>query len=206
MVLCVFTPTGSKGRIAVSTSRIPYIDLTHPTYLAIVNNMGDIIDEVRVVSYGDVLVSDDYLTFPPKTFRYQLRGYDLNRNAFVYTSQFKYLVELEPPTTTVLDDHEDLTLISGKTENISIQLQHTAFYNTLFFNVTGSDGLILECPADEVIVPVGGVFEVRVAVTVSSNLAPGSIAFIYLIVEDPCSNTTETFHWSVRITGNYVKS
>ena len=117
---------------------------------------------------------------------------------FAYTP-VKFVVELQPPSTIVLDDHDGLSLILGKTENISVQLQHTAFYNTLSFSVTGSDGLTLECPTNEVVVPDGGIFTLVVAVTVSSDLASGSIAFINLTVEDSCSNITETFHWPVRI-------
>ena len=117
---------------------------------------------------------------------------------FAYTP-VKFVIELQPPSTIVRDDHDGLSLILGKTENISVQLQHHAFYNTLFFSVTGSDGLTLEYSTDEVVVPAGGNFTLVVAVTVSSDLASGSVAFINLTVEDPCSNITETFHWPVRI-------
>ena len=117
---------------------------------------------------------------------------------FAYTP-VKFVIELQPPSTIVRDDHDGLSLILGRTENISLQLQHTAFYNTLSFSVTGSDGLTLECPTDEVVVPDGGIFTLVVAVTVSSDLVSGSIAFINLTVEDPCSNITEIFQWPVRI-------
>ena len=189
------------GRVAVSTSRLSDIDLTHPIYLAIVNTNGSIVDEVQVLACEDVLVSDDFLAFPTEAFRYQLRGYDCNGNNFSFTSQSKVVIELQPPATIVLDDHVGFSLNSGETETVSTQIQHDAVGNTLFFNVSGSDGLTFENPTADVVVPAGGVFTVMVTVSVSSSLAPGSTAFIYLTVVDPCSNNTWMFHWSVQITG-----
>lgn len=197
-----FTPTGSIGRVAVSSTRLSDIDLTQPVYLAIVNtNTTNVIDEVQVLSCDGVLVSDDSLAFPPQEFRYRLRGTDCNGNSFSFTSQTKVVIDLQLPTTTVLNDHIGLSLRVGETRTLSTRLHHSAVGNTLFFSASASDGLTLENPTDEVTVPAGGNFTVMVTVTVSTSLAPGSTVFLYVLVEDPCSNITVTFHWSIHIRG-----
>ena len=200
MVQCRYsTPAGSIGRVAVSSTRLSDVNLTQPIYLAIVNTTGGIIDEVQVLSCDGVLLSNEFLSFPTEEFRYRLRGTDCDGNSFTFISQIKVVIDLQLPTTLVLDDHSDLSFRARETQTISTRLQHGAVGNTLFFSTSASDGLILLDPTDEVTVPAGGIFTVMVTVTVSSSLAPGSAPFLYLTVEDPCSNITETFHWSILI-------
>ena len=193
--------TGSIGRVAVSSTRLPDMNLTQPIYLAIVNTTGGIIDEVQVLSCDGVLVSDDFLSFPPEEFHYRLRGTDCDGNSFTFTCQTKNTNDLRLPSTIILDDHTGLSLTAGESQTLSIHLQHGAVGNMLFFSMAASDGLILENPTDEVTVPAGGNFTVMVTVTASSSLAPGSNVSLYLTIVDPCSNITVTFHWSILIPG-----
>ena len=188
------------GRVAVSSTRLSDMDLTQPIYLAIVTaNTTNVTDEVQVLSCDGVLVSDEFLSFPRHEFRYRLRGTDCNGNSFTFIGQTKVVIDLQLPTTIVLDDHTGLSLMAGETRTLSTRLQHTAVGNMLSFSVAASDGLILENPTDEVTVPAGGIFIVMATVTVSSSLSPGSNLTLYLAIVDPCSNITMTFHWSILI-------
>ena len=198
----MLTPAGSVGRVAVSSTRLSDMDLTQPIYLAIVNaNTTNVTDEVQVLSCDGVLVSDEFLSFPSEEFHYRLRGTDCNGNSFTFICQTKFVIDFQLPTTVVLGNHTGLSLRVHESQTLSIQLQHSSVGNTLFFSANASDGLTLENPTDEVTVPAGGVFTVRVTVTVTTSVAPGVHVFLYLTIHDPCSNIWVSFHWSIHIRG-----
>ena len=149
-----------------------------------------------------MLISDDFLMFPPETFRYQLRGHDCNGVPFAFTSPVQ--INLQPPiaNTTVVGNNG--LFLNPNTRTVSTRLQHNLIGNTLLIGVMGSDGLTLNSTTDKIIVPSGGIFTVTFTVSVPSVLNIGLIAFINITIQDSCSSTTQTITLPTLIRGTPI--
>ena len=187
--------------MSAATSRLSDIDLTYPVYLAIVNVTGGVNDEVQLVPCDNMLISDNFLTFPPETFRYQLRGHDSNGVPFAFTSPVQ--IRLRPPIANTTVVRSNGLFLNSNTRTVSTQLQHNLIGNTLLIGVTGSDGLTLTSTTDKIIVPSGGIFTVTFTVSVPSTL---NIAFINITIQDSCSTATQTITLSAIIGGMSISN